>query len=228
MPIVPLKRLAQLDDTPSHKQLYRHASKKPRPSWVCSRKKVLHVDTSHPDWLIYLGKYRSKASYNEPRKAKLKAIVAKKKETKKSVSEDTISSNDVEAEHIEPVQQRKKSTVAKKLGDIKLGLENRKLETIVKREELKLRREQGEVIPTALAQFLYFGFSKKIATDCLRLKKKLGAKVDNLVIEGNAQGILELYDNEISVIIQETKKQQKLDVEKWIEEHPEMDLCSDE
>ena len=74
---------------------------------------------------------------------------------------------------------------------------------------LAYRKNSGTLIPRDMAEYLYTSFLSRIATDFLRMPKKLKTPIENFVKNGDAAGIFNLLETEITIIIQEAKRAQK-------------------
>lgn len=193
MKLITPNKLAQSADTPAIRTLRLLCSKKPRPSYVHKKGGILHIDIKDEEWLTYLSAYR-RTALNTAKK-KLKKDMGKLEET--------------------PKQPKTQKTL--KIQELEEKVRGQRIKNDI--STLKLKKSEGLVISADLAEFLFFGFLDKCATDMLRLGKKIGRKVDILVTNGDADGILKLISQEMTVILQETKKQQKKDVEQWVKEN---------
>ena len=133
-----------------------------------------------------------------------------------------------------------KKRISKKISDIQTGQETtRSLQTELLKEKinwqktenslklLKLEKEENKVIDFDLANYLFFGFMGRVASEFLALPKKTEHKIELEIMDGLkasrppkdiAKKIKLISTNETEQIIHEIKKAQSEDLEKWKKE----------
>jgi hypothetical protein len=94
-------------------------------------------------------------------------------------------------------------------------LKAEQLEYKIEQEKLKLKKDSGELIEYAMADYLFTGFMEKTNFQILTLIKKIEPKIINLCQENEPHELLRLLNRELEAIIVDIKRQQKHDVKNW-------------
>jgi len=82
-------------------------------------------------------------------------------------------------------------------------------------EKLKLQIAQKDVVYTDFAKFAFYGYWKRINTELLGMRRRIGEQVKKMVQAEDAKGVLDLMDAEHEEILREVMMQHKQDLEKY-------------
>lgn len=193
---------AQIKDAPTKAYLYRVVKKDDRPEYFYHDGDTWMIDIDHPEWVALLRK-RAQGSVsgnvNIPNKTTTKEVPIKKKQIE--VKQDTTDDLD--------------------LADLKkLKLQADLEEKNIKNEilYLEMQKKSGNIIDFELSKYLFFSYMEKANVDFLRMAKKNEALIDNFVKENNTRGVVNLIEQEVTMILREVTKSQKESLTKWIEE----------
>lgn len=85
----------------------------------------------------------------------------------------------------------------------------------IEQEKLSLEFAAGNIMTYEMGNYLFFGFFKKASRDWQRVGKRNKPILKNLVQEGDLDGVIKLYDEEITTIIKGLKREQKKVVDAW-------------
>lgn len=202
--------LLGLSDYPTRRTFERLFAKKPRPKY-CRRKDGKSViDVSDKDWLAYIYDYKERRKKEAlPKPPKKKKPKPRKKEQLKAIKDECAS--------VEKIKPESKTLKSLKLEELREKIRGQKIKNNI--ATVRLKKDEGLAIPTNMAEFLFFGFMDKCTTDLLLISKKVARRLESLIVANDSKGIQKLYDSEISLALYEIVKQQKKDVEVWVEEH---------
>ena len=206
MKLTSAKQIGKREGYPGYTTIRKCSQRKARPDFFHWDKKILCVDEDSPTWLTYLAQWRDKKLPNGGRPEK-SPYDPRCNTLKKSVLHQP-----------EPPQDSNEPP-ALSLKDVKLKANIRKINLASDISEMKLKRQQKILIERDLSEFLYFGYMDRMNVDLLKIAKKITPRIRNLVREQQPDEIIKTINREITVVIREVKKQQKAELEKWLEEH---------
>lgn len=193
---------SQIKDAPTKAYLYRVVKKEDRPEYFYHDGTTWMIDIDHPEWLALLRK-RAKGKVNIPNDYA--------KESDPPVAKNTPP--------VKPPKDTNADTLD--LADLKkLKLQADLEEKNIKNEilYLEMQKKSGNIIDFELAKYLFFSYMEKANVDFLRMAKKNEALIDNFVKENNTRGVVNLVEQEVTMILREVTKSQKEALDKWVEE----------
>lgn len=196
---------AQIKDAPTKAYLYRVVKKEDRPEYFYHDGTTWMIDIDHPEWLALLRK-RAKGKVNIPND---------------SAKENKLPATNVKTT-MPPVKPPKNTnTDSLDLADLKklklqADLEEKNIKNGIL--YLEMQKKSGNIIDFELAKYLFFSYMEKANVDFLRMAKKNEALIDNFVKENNTRGVVNLVEQEVTMILREVTKSQKEALDKWVEE----------
>ena len=191
-------------DAPKKRAFYDRAKKKPRPKFFKRSGGQLFVNVAHEDYLTWHAAVNIKRKDLANRRAPHTPLV---------MDEISPQSGDESPDDDGTPMGRFDRLKCKKLEE-DIREKQIKNQTL----EIKLRRENHEIIEWNLAEYLFFGYLERLNTDLLKLGEKLTVVIENFVQDGDAGGILKRLKREHTSIIKEIKKAQALDLKNWQKE----------
>ena len=155
------------------------------------------VETEHPEWKALIDKRNKKGVFST--EAVKKSAKPAKKTRKSKPDKGLIKQQKANLEEARIERQLKNEMMGYKRDS----------------ERLEMQKKAGNVIDFDLAAFLFFGYMERMNVELLNLKNKIAPMIENLVKEGDFDGVLNRYHKEHQKIVKAIMKAQAKDSKDW-------------
>ena len=226
--LLDLKHILAMPGSPARRTLYKWANHKPRYNFVHQKGEKFYFDVEDPEWLgklAYLAQFRKNQKAKGTTQDRSKKRGRKKGKPHPKPADFQQEPLPVEGDPIKTIEQRLERQLndpSSQTSDMEAAvkclkmIEELKNKQISNRlDEIKLKKQQYDIIDWSLAHFLFFGFMERTNTELVGFKKKMYPVFKNYFDERDFDGLMDRLARELTVIMTEVKKAQEMDLKKW-------------
>lgn len=219
---------SHLENAPSKPYLCRISKTAKRPGYFIPRDGKLMVDIEHPEWVEMVNRRADAAQMHTQPGVGLQNLTKEKRTPLKKQARVADKPVRTLANSVKTVRARAASTeqLAKELAVAKLKREKRMLELADREAEAKVKKVELQttaiqkdidkkilevecaarnLIQYDFAEFYFFSYLDRSNSALLKMVKKLGPKIENLVLQQKTDKLIKLLQTEIESTISEIK-----------------------
>lgn len=205
MVLLTIGKAATQPYSPSRQYLSKLSKHDTRPDYFIFDDNKYKINVQHPEWLALI----KKRAEDNP-ELLLNKNIPKSIQHPKTTPQETPPENKPDKKNIDDLVSQ--SQIANLEEQI---LKNENIRFKNEQEKIKLKKSCNDIMETRLADFLYFGYIEKMNIELLSLNKKIGSIIDNLVNDGDSDGVKKRYQREFESMIKNIIALQKSDLQKW-------------